>query len=269
MIQPAELTEGDRRRFLDRAPRAVRDRGVAGSAARSPPLTELVRRVRDQGAAAPRTARRVAQDARRAATPRIRCCSSRRRARATTCRRPRSSTRPREKPPPIPTAREAIEPPSRRRRRATWSTAAIDTDRRARACGARRLATETRILGVEDRRRDATAAEARSLEPEGRLGSEPVPADADAAQVIYARYLRSGRWVPVRVGALSLKGAALLAGALPRIDDQVDVALTYEGHRALVRGAVGKVSTVGESADDRGDDVLGRLRARRRRDAAS
>src|SRR5512141_2545011 len=67
------------------------------------------------------------------------------------------------------------------------------------------------------------------------------------SQVIYARYLRSGRWVPVRVGSLSLKGAALLAGALPRVDDHVDVALTYEGHRALVRGAVGKVSSSGES----------------------
>ena len=66
--------------------------------------------------------------------------------------------------------------------------------------------------------------------------------------MIYARYLRSGRWVPIRIGALSLRGAALLSGALPRINDHVDVALSFGGHRALVRGNVGKVSTVEEAA---------------------
>lgn len=65
--------------------------------------------------------------------------------------------------------------------------------------------------------------------------------------MIYARYLRGGRWVPVRVGALSLKGAALLTGALPRLKDRVDVALSFGSHRALVRGIVGKVSTARES----------------------
>src|SRR4029077_1174404 len=53
--------------------------------------------------------------------------------------------------------------------------------------------------------------------------------------------------VPTRIGSLSLKGAALLAGALPRLHDHVDVALAYGDHRALVRGAVGKVSTVREA----------------------
>jgi PilZ domain len=65
--------------------------------------------------------------------------------------------------------------------------------------------------------------------------------------MIYARYLRGGRWVPVRVGALSLKGAALLTGALPRLKDRVDVALSFGPHRALVRGIVGKVSSARES----------------------
>jgi hypothetical protein len=65
--------------------------------------------------------------------------------------------------------------------------------------------------------------------------------------MIYARYLRSGRWVPLRIGALSLKGAALMAGALPRIDDRVEVALAFANHRALVRGAVAKVSTMQEA----------------------
>jgi hypothetical protein len=78
--------------------------------------------------------------------------------------------------------------------------------------------------------------------------AEPfLPTNAKAG-MIYARYLRSGRWVPVRVGALSLKGAALLTGALPRLKDRVDVALSFGSQRALVRGVVGKVSTVREAA---------------------
>jgi hypothetical protein len=74
-----------------------------------------------------------------------------------------------------------------------------------------------------------------------------VPTSA-TPNIIYARYLRGGRWLPVRVGALSLKGAALMTGALPRIDDRVDVALTFGNHRALVRGVVAKVSTQREAA---------------------
>jgi hypothetical protein len=76
----------------------------------------------------------------------------------------------------------------------------------------------------------------------------PTPGMQFLPNVIYARYLRSGRWVPVRVGALSLKGAALLAGALPRSNDRVDVAFTFGSHRAIVRGIVGKVSSMREAA---------------------
>lgn len=73
----------------------------------------------------------------------------------------------------------------------------------------------------------------------------PVPPEATT---IYARYLRSGRWVPIRIGSLSLKGAALLTGALPRVDDHVDIALSFGPNKALVRGTVIKVSTVQEAA---------------------
>jgi hypothetical protein len=66
--------------------------------------------------------------------------------------------------------------------------------------------------------------------------------------IIYARYLRSGRWVPIRIGALSLKGAALMSGVLPRIDDHVDLAFAYADHRALVRGPVKKISSREEAA---------------------
>lgn len=84
----------------------------------------------------------------------------------------------------------------------------------------------------------------------------PLPAELAAqhregdarGEMIFARYLRGGRWLPVRVGALSLKGAALLTGALPRVHDRVDIALAFGPHRALVRGWVAKVSTVREAS---------------------
>ena len=74
-----------------------------------------------------------------------------------------------------------------------------------------------------------------------------VASEVAGPRTISARYLRSGRWVPLRIGSLSLKGAALMAVALPRVDDRVDVALAYAQHRALVRGAVAKVSTMKEA----------------------
>lgn len=76
----------------------------------------------------------------------------------------------------------------------------------------------------------------------------PTAIEPPAVAMIYARYLRSGRWVPIRIGSLSLKGAALLTGALPRLDDLVDVAFSFGNHRALVRGTVAKVSTMQEAA---------------------
>jgi hypothetical protein len=81
------------------------------------------------------------------------------------------------------------------------------------------------------------------------VGATPyLPTTAQIGRdMIHARYLRGGRWVPIRIGALSLKGAALLSGALPRLHDRVDVALSFGTHRALVRGAVAKVSSVRES----------------------
>ena len=89
---------------------------------------------------------------------------------------------------------------------------------------------------------------ARASSPK-EIAETPTPSVAppSEASTIYARYLRSGKWVPIRIGALSLKGAALMTGALPRLHDHVDVALSYQGHRALVRGSVGKVSTMVEA----------------------
>lgn len=74
------------------------------------------------------------------------------------------------------------------------------------------------------------------------VGNVPEPG------TIYARYLRSEQWVPSRIGTLSLKGAALMARALPRVDDRIDITLAYANYRALVRGAVEKISTMQEAA---------------------
>ena len=97
---------------------------------------------------------------------------------------------------------------------------------------------------------DQPGGEKTAPAPYVQLARPPSPtieAQPSEATTIYARYLRSGKWVPIRIGALSLKGAALMTGALPRLHDHVDVALSYQGHRALVRGAVGKVSTMVEA----------------------
>lgn len=65
---------------------------------------------------------------------------------------------------------------------------------------------------------------------------------------IYARYLRSGRWVRIRIGALSLKGAALMACAMPRVEDRIDITVAYTNYRALVCGVVEKISSRHEAA---------------------
>jgi len=93
--------------------------------------------------------------------------------------------------------------------------------------------------------------QSRRARSPSQVATEPFTPGATEAMppgIIYARYLRSGRWVPIRIGALSLKGAALMSGALPRMNDLVDIALSFAANRALVRGNVAKVSSVEESA---------------------
>ncbi len=98
------------------------------------------------------------------------------------------------------------------------------------------------------RMKPAPHREDRETTPMGMAALAELSARTKAAGIIYARYLRGGRWIPVRVGALSLKGAALLTGALPRLHDRVELELTFESHRARVRGMVAKVSTSREAA---------------------
>ncbi len=209
MVQPDELSEGERMRFLgERLARCkvqvTYQRSVAGA------LVELVKRIKEQRAPravpppVPKVARGTRDDIERIddAAP-----------------QPAS---------PYTTSRHVIS------RKALLSTAEMEPATAAALVQASREESERALA---------------SPTFDG-IGATPyVPSSSGAASdVIYARYLRSGRWVPIRVGSLSLKGAAMMTGALPRLHDHVDIALSFGSHRALVRGAVGKVSTVREAA---------------------
>jgi hypothetical protein len=279
MIQPAELTDGDRRRFLgERLARCTIH--VADQINVSGALTELVRRIRDHKSAAPKPIETVPP------------------------RAPYTPPAPpvRGSPPPLPAARGLPRgdtsdpvmlvkakgtrddlPPAPKGTRENLRThndladpiegplaARMDLPRASRRDEVQRVTSPNLISRAQHirtvemppleaqrmARRPTTAmaplreaapsrpaAPSQHAEPDLPSGYAPTPTG-----IIYARYLRSGRWVPIRIGALSLKGAALMAGALPRLKDHVDIALSFASHRALVRGAVSKVSTVEEAA---------------------
>jgi hypothetical protein len=233
MIQPNELSEVERRRFLtERLARCSLSVSTERSVVAA--LNELVRRIKEQRTA---KAARTVQPRGDTEDPVLLVAPKGTRD---DLQPTRIEVSPPVKPPPIPA--KAFNPPTHRNviaRGNRLPTVEMDPST------SQRLVTETRVMDVEDHLPPAPPAKQRAASPKAGGSGPYLP--TPNSQVIYARYLRSGRWVPVRVGALSLKGAALLAGALPRIDDQVDVALAYEGHRALVRGAVGKVSSIGEA----------------------
>jgi hypothetical protein len=206
MIQPAALSDGDRRRFLiERIARCslhITDRrGVVFA------LTELVKQLRDRGSTGPHKPQVIGNVSARAL--------------------------------PRPTTEEPILlTPAKGTRNLPPPVATAKSTRDFVAGPAPRTPTTPPPLPA----RRASSPNLRQTAEYGTLAGPTPPG------IIYARYLRSGRWVPIRIGALSLRGAALMSGALPRINDHVDVALSYGSHRALVRGNVGKVSTVQEAA---------------------
>ena len=230
MIQPAELSEGDRKRFLTerlaRCVLTVEDARHVTSA-----LTELVRRIREQ-----RTSKSQA-----AVLPTVADASE---AMLPMPKRPAAPRPPSPRPPsppPVPAAALARLP-----RGDTNDPHLLVKAKGTRNDLGSRVTGSDRMAPVRDvHRADTVEMDAGDI---ARRAVETLPPLAQASSMIYARYLRSGRWVPIRIGALSLKGAALMSGALPRVNDNVDVALSFAGHRALVRGSVGKVSTIEESA---------------------
>ncbi len=226
MIQPSELSEADRQRILgERLARCTvnvaHQRSVVGA------LAELVRRVGDPKP--PRTSRNVM---------------------------PHVLKPPRTPPTPmIAKGRAAPEPPpaAGRERITTAQMDPLDAQKLA----ATDLPAVVPVLDEPTRANPAPAAAeaAAPAEPAAEGSGELTPIDPYAPSTsplppgnIYARYLRSGRWVPLRIGALSLRGAVLMAGALPRVRDRVEIALGFADFRAIVRGTVRKVSTPEEAA---------------------
>ena len=233
MVQPAELSDADRKRFIhDRISRCTlqldNQRAVVGA------LVELVRIVRDSKTT------QMAAIAAIAAIPlkRAKTAPPVPTARGTRDLIAKQALRDLEPPPPPrrDRAERASEPPAR----------APSPQVIVRGKGSGSHPQLPPMSGIADADTEPPSRAPRAHSP-SQLGTEPHlagPSTPEAAPgIIYARYLRSGRWLPIRIGALSLKGAALLAGALPRLHDHVDVALAYGGHRALVRGSVGKVSS--------------------------
>ena len=229
MIQPAELTEGDRLRFLsDRLARSALHIGERPTVVET--LAELVRRIREQKKAPSLPSKAFA---------------------------PRGDT---EDPVLLVQARGTREnldkverSPGRGGTLSPHVIARTGTKDHHRAptvevpaSEAYRRAHESMTVPTPT----VAPAAPRASSPSQHVPSEASPSAAGPTPqgIIYARYLRSGRWVPIRIGALSLKGAALLTGALPRVNDHVDVALSFGSHRALVRGNVGKVSSPTEAA---------------------
>ncbi len=246
MIQPAELTQGDRHRFLtERLARCALH--VTGLATCVETLGALVRQIRQRRTSASAVAEAIGWSGTKQPLP----PPPKRPSPLGAIARPATAT-------PHPRG-DTIDPVLLVRSAGTrddlaGAAAATRVERspgRAGTIGVRPASgvesdvhrASTREMPTVDVFRQA----AETARVAGTRAQTGPPAPRPGA-MIYARYLRSGRWIPSRIGALSIKGAALLTGALPRLDDRVDVALSFGQHRALVRGSVGKVSSREEAA---------------------
>ena len=223
MIQPSELAEGERRRFL--AERLARcSLQVSGHRTLTATLTELARRIREQRK--PLVAPRGNTD-----EPVLLV-----KAKGTRDNLDRNEVM-------RATAIEPLEKPLERALRAeTVEVPPSELQKIVKAAMTTTPAGPLATIAPGDSGSIPRQTLRNSSPAKQAVAHGPMPPG-----IIYARYLRSGRWVPVRIGALSLKGAALMAGALPRLQDHVDVALSFGDHRALVRGPVSKVSTMQEA----------------------
>ncbi|MBS1123226.1 MAG: hypothetical protein H6Q90_5454 [Deltaproteobacteria bacterium] len=248
VIQPAELSEFERQRFLaERLGRCTLQVLDQRSVVRA--LTELSRRVRDHKLASKTVIGSLPQRP-RGMPPPIPAARASLNPRGTTedpvlLVTPKSTRdlpsivdpAPRAAPPVRPTSRHVIARATIAHRASTVELSPIESRRMSEQLVERPSAPVIRPAPV------ATERAQRDSEPYLPTSTAAMPLG-----IIYARYLRSGRWVPIRIGALSLKGATLMAGVLPRLHDEVDVAFSFGDHRALVRGPVKKLSTPEEAA---------------------
>ena len=270
MVQPAELSDGERKRFLAERLRALHDARVRRQRSVVGALSELVRRIKDAADPSPRASppssarrRRDRAAARRHRT--IRSCSCHAKGTRDNLGRPPSSKRRAHRCSTTP--RAAAEPRRRPRRRSVRRR--VDPSY-ARACPScrRRATSRTSVASatVAMPERIARRARARRIAEStpSRTRRRPTPG------MIYARYLRSGRWVPMRVGALSLKGAALLTGALPRsARSRRRRAGVRRPSRARARRGRQGVDDARGAADRRGDVLASRSSSTSRRAASS
>jgi hypothetical protein len=243
MIQPTELAESERRRFLTerlaRCTITVDDQRTVVSA-----VTELARRIREAkkiGAPPSNPSKAMRPRTGSDANPVLlvnpkgtRDIDPQRARREVKHSNPiEPLPKPDESTPRMPSPNVV----SRHARAATVEVSAAELQNMARSAMAATMTPSGPLMAVSN----IPATMPRGTRND-QFANGPTPPG-----IIYARYLRSGRWVPVRIGALSLKGASLMAGALPRLQDNVDVALSYGDYRALVRGPVNKVSSVQEA----------------------
>jgi len=79
-------------------------------------------------------------------------------------------------------------------------------------------------------------------------GQHPALADPETAPGLEVRYLRGDTWVPARLRALSVRGAYLVAGGLPRQGEWVHLALSFRGTSAVIAGIVHHVTSIADAA---------------------
>ncbi len=80
-------------------------------------------------------------------------------------------------------------------------------------------------------------------------GPHPVIQEPAPPPEIDVRYLRGSEWVTARLRSLSLRGAYLVTGALPRPGDIVHIALGFRGAGAMISGNVYHVTSVEDAAE--------------------
>jgi hypothetical protein len=98
-------------------------------------------------------------------------------------------------------------------------------------------ATPLAKTGEQDKR----VADGSGLHP---LPPPDEPLQPGVAPGLEVRYLRGDSWAPARLRALSVRGAYLVTGALPRRGEWVHLALSFRGETAVVAGIVHHLTSV-------------------------
>ncbi|MDQ3341800.1 MAG: hypothetical protein M4D80_42170 [Myxococcota bacterium] len=250
MIQPAELALGDRRRFLaERLSRCTLQ--VSGERNVTNAITELARRIRELKKMS--VVSELPDNPSKAMRPRTSSDANpvmlvNAKGTRDIDRDQLRSLQPISRPDDSSSRLPSPNVISRHQRAATVEVPPAELQQMARSAMAATVTPSGPVMVAAE----TTSGESSNSIPRQVRGTKtdqfmPTASGPMPPGIIYARYLRSGRWVPIRIGALSLKGAALMAGALPRIQDNVDIALSFGDYRALVRGPVSKVSSVQEA----------------------